>query len=84
MLELYRKKFVSGISPVTVSFWVAWGWWDCYYFPSLDQWWAFSGGLCVTTMNMIYVWLIVLYKYRERRLVHGNALAKFNYFARSV
>jgi hypothetical protein len=82
VLQLFRRKYVGGVSAVTVSFWVAWGLWDLYYWPSLGQWWAFGGAVVVTMMNMLYVGLIVLYNYRERRLVHGNALAKFNYFAR--
>lgn len=82
VLQLFRKKYVSGVSAVTVSFWVAWGLWDLYYFPSLHQWWAFGGGVVVTMMNALYVSLILLYNYREKCRVHGNAIAKFNYFKR--
>ncbi len=63
---LYQAKIVRGVSAVTVAFWVAWGLWDLYYFPSLNQWWAFSGGVIVTLMNALYVGLIVRYNYRER------------------
>lgn len=67
--QLYKAKLVRGISAITVSFWVAWGFWDLYYFPSLGQWWAFAGAVAVTLINMLYVYLIVTYNRRERAAI---------------
>ena len=64
--QLFKAKMVRGVSAITVAFWVSWGLWDLYYFPHLGQWLAFWGGVCVTLMNSLYVFLICLYNWREK------------------
>jgi len=63
---LYRDKVVRGVRILPVVFWSAWGFWNLYYYPSLDQWWSFAGGLGVVIPNTLWVLMAVRYTRRER------------------
>ena len=44
------------------GFFAAWGYWNLYYYyPSLDQWWSFWGGVGVVTMNTIWLGQLIYY-----------------------
>ena len=42
--RLLRDKMVRGVSWPFTAFFAGWGVWNCYYYPSLDQWCSFAGG----------------------------------------
>ena len=70
--RLLRDRVVKGISWVPVAFFTAWGFWNLHYYPSLDQWWSFAGGIVVVTANAL--WLLFLLYFSLRRPVapdHG-------------
>lgn len=60
-----RDKAVAGVSIPSVVFFTAWGYWNLYYYPSLHQWWSFSGGILIVIANSI--WVALLLKYYKRR-----------------
>lgn len=45
-----------------IFFW-AWGMWNLYYYPSLDQWWSFAGGLWIVFANGVWMCQILYYKW---------------------
>ncbi len=55
IIKLHRDKRIMGVSWLTVAFFAGWGWWNLYYYPSLDQWWSFSGGVFIVFMNTIWL-----------------------------
>lgn len=63
---LYRDKKVRGVSFVSCAFFFAWGVWNLYYYPHLDQWWSFAGGLAIVSGNCLWVSLMALYILREK------------------
>lgn len=62
-LKLFKDKQVRGASIWATSFFTLWGFWNIYYYPSLDQWWSMFGGIAVVTMNI--VWVGLMWKYRN-------------------
>ena len=56
---LWRDKEVRGLSVASVAFFTAWGVWNLFYYPHLDQFYSFAGGVFITIANAIYVAMLV-------------------------
>lgn len=65
--RLHIDKVVRGVSVLPVTFFAAWGYWNLYFYPHLDQWWSFIGGLMVVGANTIWVLQMLYYIRRENR-----------------
>ena len=63
---LWRDKKVRGFSKVSFSFFVLWGYWNLHYYPSLNQWVSFIGGILLTTVNTAWILLAIYYSYFKR------------------
>lgn len=63
--NLYRDKEVKGVSWLPVVFMSSWGVWNLYYYPSLNQWWSFWGGLWIVSINT--TWLAMIYYYYRKK-----------------
>lgn len=61
--RLYKDKMVKGYNAWAFVFFTSWGFWNLYYYPSLNQWFSFWGGICICTSNML--WLALAYRYRN-------------------
>ena len=59
-----KDKAVAGVSVLSTAFFTSWGFWNLYYYPSLDQWWSFAGGIAIAAANLL--WVALLIKYRAR------------------
>jgi hypothetical protein len=60
--RLYQDKMVRGVYvPVTVFF-MAWGFWNLFYYPHLDQWVSFTGGLVIVSANFLWVTMACYYR----------------------
>lgn len=68
--RIVKDKSVKGISIPAMTFFVSWGIWNLFYYPSLDQWWSFLGGLFIVLMNCLWVGLMIYYSWKENH--HGN------------
>ncbi len=64
--RLSRDKCTRGISITAVVFFSMWGGWNLYYYPYLDQWVSFVGGIAVVLVNSAWVCLAVWYTYRNK------------------
>jgi hypothetical protein len=62
---VWRDKAVAGVSIISTVFFTAWGFWNLYYYPSLNQWWSFIGGIVIVIMNVI--WVSLMLRYRKSR-----------------
>jgi len=60
-LQLYRDKVIRGVSVLATAFFSAWGLWNLYYYPHLDQWMSFIGGCAIVTANCVWVGMMVYY-----------------------
>jgi hypothetical protein len=65
VLEIYKHKEIKGIHWGPTVFFTVWGLWNLHYYPSLDQWFSFAGGLVIVTVNS--VWLYLIWKYRKNK-----------------
>lgn len=61
--QLYKDKMVRGVHWGPTLFFFTWGLWNLFYYPHLDQWWSFAGGLSIVTANG--VWAFQMLKYRK-------------------
>lgn len=58
---LMRDKEIKGTHWGPVIFFTAWGFWNLWYYPSLNQWFSFAGGVAITVVNVW--WLFLLWRY---------------------
>lgn len=66
-VQLYRDKIVRGVSVGATAFFFSWGLWNLYFYPHLNQWASFVGGLLITFSNLLWVTMLVYYKTKEAR-----------------
>lgn len=59
--RLYRDKVFKGVSIVPTAFFMAWGYWNLFYYPHLDQWLSFTGGLLIVSANTFWVGQMAYY-----------------------
>lgn len=59
-----RDKAVAGVSIVSTIVFTLWGVWNLYYYPALNQWWSFCGGLLIVAANAL--WVALMFRYRAR------------------
>ena len=64
VLQLHRDKAIKGVHWSATGFFMLWGYWNLYYYPHLDQWWSFSGGVSIVTANT--VWMIQMIYYGRK------------------
>ena len=67
VIKLYKDKKVRGISYVHVGYFTAWGYWNIYYYPYLNQWISFIGGLSVVLINTLWLGQIIYYTIMEKK-----------------
>jgi hypothetical protein len=58
-----RDKAVAGVSIVSTVVFTFWGVWNCWYYPHLNQWWSFCGGLLIVAANAL--WVVLMFRYRK-------------------
>lgn len=61
VFNLHHDKQIHGIFWFPAAFLALWGW-NLYYYPSLDQWAYFWGGLVIVSANTIWVILAIRYR----------------------
>ena len=65
--KLYNDKVLKGINIMPVAFFTSWGYWNLYYYPSLDQWFSFVGGVNIVIANSVWVGQAIYYTYWYKR-----------------
>jgi len=63
---LYGHKQVRGVSILSTAFFFAWGLWNLFYYPHLDQLWSLAGGCVIVAANSVWVAMLLYYSWRER------------------
>lgn len=61
--QLWKDKELKGVHWAPIIFFWAWGVWNLFYYPSLDQWWSFTGGLWIVVANGVWMGQILYYKW---------------------
>lgn len=65
VVKLSRDKKVQGVHWGHSAFFTAWGLWNLYFYPHLDQWLSFWGGMFLVSVNA--VWLGQIFWYRSNK-----------------
>jgi len=61
--QLYRDKTFKGVRLDSTVFFTAWGFWNVWYYPHLDQTLSFLAGLFIVSGNV--AWLSLMFYYRR-------------------
>ena len=64
---LMKHKAVRGYSILTVAFFSLWGYWNLFYYPHLEQWLSFFGGINVVLPNSLWVIFAIYYTRRNKK-----------------
>ena len=59
--QIYRDKGHAGLWVPAWFFFTAWGYFNLYYYPHLDQWLSFSGGVALVLTNSLWVGMALYY-----------------------
>ena len=62
---IWKDKKVRGVNIWASVLFTAWGFWNLYYYPHLNQWASFLGGLVIVSAN--FVWIALAFYYRRKR-----------------
>ena len=71
--KILKDKMVRGADWRVMTFFTVWGYWNLYYYPFLDQWWSFAGGVAIVITNTIYSSLMIYYIARENKGFSGRS-----------
>ncbi len=74
-IKLLRDKKVRGVSPVHVTYFTLWGFWNLAYYPHLKQWTSFVGGAVVVLVNVFWLTLLVYYIRKEKNDKNKNSIS---------
>jgi hypothetical protein len=64
--SLYKDKEIRGVYWPTTVFFSAWGFWNLFYYPSLEQWASFTGGILLVGGNICWLFLLLRYKLQKQ------------------
>ncbi len=67
ILKLHKDKQVRGVHWLQVSYFFAWGLWNLYYYPHLNQWMSFIGGIAVVATNGVWLGQMLYYLHKEKQ-----------------
>jgi hypothetical protein len=67
IFKLVKDKEIKGVSWLPTFFYMIWGIWNLYYYPSLGQVFSFVGGVFIFAVNI--VWLLLLFYYNNKKNV---------------
>lgn len=59
--RILKDRGYGGIYPPAVAFFWSWGLWNLYFYPHLDQWLSFAGGISLVLANT--TWIVLLLKF---------------------
>lgn len=58
---LWRDKKIAGVSKLSTAVFFAWGVWNLFYYPSLDQWMSFYGGIIIVAGNCLWLGMMIYF-----------------------
>ena len=65
VIKLYRDKQVQGVSWLHAGFFATWGFWNLYYYPHLEQWFSFVGGIAIVVTNTFWLGQLIYYSVKN-------------------
>ena len=65
--KLYKEKALQGVHWQVQAFFTLWGIWNLFYYPSLNQWFSFVGGVFLAIGNGVWVLMAIYYSKRGKK-----------------
>lgn len=62
VIKLYKEKVCKGVSLFHPIFFTTWGFWNLFYYPHLDQWFSFVGGILIFLVTAFWLGQMIYYK----------------------
>jgi len=69
--KLYHDKEYNGISIPSTAFFFFWGGWNLFFYPHLNQWFSFLGGLSMVCANLVWAAQMIYYARRQYKGTAG-------------
>jgi len=61
IVRVLHDKSVAGVSPITIAFFTLWGYWNLYYYRSIQQRWSLRATYLIIAMNSVWLVLLIYY-----------------------
>ena len=61
IFRLWRDKSVKGVSVIHIFYFSAWGYWNLYYYPHLNQWFSVTGAALLALINSFWALQMIYY-----------------------
>lgn len=55
VLAIWKDRGYAGVRIPVMAFFTSWSLWNLYYYPLLNQWASFCGGLSIGLANLAFV-----------------------------
>jgi hypothetical protein len=77
--QTYKDKEIKGLNLGSMLFFTSWGYWNLYFYPSLNQWMSTIGAAALVFFNTIWCCQAIYYTKRKKGALKrfNQALAKF-------
>ena len=62
----YQNKSADGVHWFSVMFFFIWGWWNLYFYGSLDQTASLIASMLMVIIQMVYMVLVIKYTWRKK------------------
>lgn len=66
VLALRQDQEVKGVSLISAWFFIMFGAWNLYYYPSIGQPWSFAGGVVLFAVNSTWMAMVMFYSWRKK------------------
>lgn len=63
--RLHGEKQVNGVAWQSMLFFALWAIWNLYFYPALNQWWSFSGGVFMFVTLATWIGQMLYYTWRK-------------------
>ena len=70
---VFRAGRVAGVSILSTVFFTGWGIWNLFYYPNLNQYASFVGGILIVVANILWIVLLAHYT-RNPRVDKASAI----------
>lgn len=67
--RLYKDKSVKGVYWPAWAFFAVWGLWNLNYYPALNQWFSFAGGVIMVTANITWTIMAAYYIKKNKKVI---------------
>jgi hypothetical protein len=68
--QIYKDKQVKGVYWPGWVFFTAWGYWNIFYYPSLNQTWSFIAGIIMAAANT--AWVSMAWYYSRNNILRST------------